>query len=120
MCSQTTYTLPCEHVRTIVTYCPAAQPIKKAPHTRKPCANTSHTSVPYPPPSGFGYDQFSSSLPKCPLASCPFEQRNRCWNCCWCGKSWNVGGRCSCVMIIDGNEYSCDHICCSTCEAASD
>lgn len=29
-------------------------------------------------------------------------------------------GRCSCVMIIDRQEYRCGHICCETCEAATE
>ncbi|KAJ3508724.1 hypothetical protein NM208_g15779 [Fusarium decemcellulare] len=89
MCRQVTFRLACEHVSTHITYCSAGIA------NRKPCANTTKQSIPYPPPSGY-------TLPKCPLPDCPFEAKNQAWDCCWCGKTWNVGGRCSCVMIGEG------------------
>ncbi|KAH6670906.1 hypothetical protein F5X68DRAFT_194406 [Plectosphaerella plurivora] len=111
MCNQTTYQLPCEHLRTQVHHCPSAPKTSKG---RKVCKNVTYSEIAYPPPAGFDMRSF----PKCPLASCPYEARNRCWNCCWCGKGWNDGARCSCVMIIEGNEYRCEHMCCNTCTAA--
>ncbi|KAF4987258.1 hypothetical protein FDECE_15516 [Fusarium decemcellulare] len=92
MCRQVTFRLACEHVSTHITYCSAGIA------NRKPCANTTKQSIPYPPPSGY-------TLPKCPLPDCPFEAKNQAWDCCWCGKTWNVGGRCSCVMIGEGGTY---------------
>lgn len=89
---------------------------------RKPCRNLTAQSIAYPmPPSFEGSPATAASsplLPKCPLPNCPFEQRNRCWNCCWCGKSFNEYGRCSCIMIVDGNKVWCEHICCETCTPA--
>ncbi|KAJ0116056.1 hypothetical protein J7T55_005001 [Diaporthe amygdali] len=89
---------------------------------RKPCRNLTAQSIAYPmPPSFEGSPATAASsplLPKCPLPNCPFEQRNRCWNCCWCGKRFNEYGRCSCIMIIDGNKVWCEHICCETCTPA--
>ncbi|TDZ35600.1 hypothetical protein C8035_v009736 [Colletotrichum spinosum] len=117
MCNTISYKLPCEHVQTSTSYCSKApHPSKKDSTNRKTCNSVTQRSIPYPPPPG--YDQ--RPLPKCPLASCPYEARNRCWNCCWCGKGWNAYGRCSCIMIIDGSQYHCEHICCNTCTAAID
>lgn len=117
MCTETTYTLPCQHVRTVTTYCPSA-PAPRPKHLRssprQTCANAIARTIPHPPPPHIS----PLSVPKCPLATCPYEARNRRWNCCWCGKSWNEGGRCSSVMIFDGSEVRCEHICCATCEAA--
>jgi hypothetical protein len=134
MCHQTTYMLPCEHVKTQVIYCAEASMVsgprgksgtrgssRRAP--RRPCRNLTRQSLPYPtPPSFVGSPSTAASsllVPKCPLASCPFEIKNRCWNCCWCGKTANETGRCDCIMIIDGSEVQCEHLCCDTCEAAS-
>lgn len=123
MCTETTYTLPCQHVRTITSYCSSAPAPSRSKSSRsgrsagaqrQTCANTMARTIPHPPPPHIS----AVSVPKCPLATCPYEARNRRWNCCWCGKSWNEGGRCSCVMIIDGSEVRCEHICCATCEAA--
>ncbi len=87
-----------------------------------PCANLTQQSLPYPTPPSFAGDPRTAAAsllaPKCPLADCPFEAKNRCWNCCWCGKGWNESGRCSCIMIIEGNRVQCEHICCPGCEAA--
>ena len=169
MCHQTTYTLPCEHVRTHIVYCadapmaptstkslskasnkgagsgnnggavsssntktkassstsskrPPASQSNTIPPKRQPCRNLTTQSIPYPvPPSFQGDPSMAASsplLPKCDLSPCPFEEKNRLWNCCWCGKEWNEQGRCSCIMIIDGNQVRCEHICCRTCEAA--
>lgn len=89
---------------------------------RKPCRNLTMQSIAYPMPPSFEGDPsmaaLSPLLPKCPLPRCPFEALNRCWNCCWCGKGWNEQGRCSCVMIIEGNQVRCEHICCETCTTA--
>ncbi|KAL1860267.1 hypothetical protein Daus18300_009321 [Diaporthe australafricana] len=89
---------------------------------RKPCRNLTAQSIAYPMPPSFEGSPSTAAgsplLPKCPLANCPFEQRNRCWNCCWCGKRFNEYGRCSCIMIIDGNKVWCEHICCETCTPA--
>lgn len=92
-------------------------------HGKRPCANMTIQSSPYPTPPSYASDPASFSQsplsPRCPLAgSCPFEQKNRCWNCCWCGKSWNQTGRCSCVMLIEGSQVRCEHICCPQCEPA--
>lgn len=127
MCTETTYTLPCQHVRTVTSYCPSAPAHRSSKHARtssgrsggggrarQTCGNAIARTIPHPPPPHIS----PHSVPKCPLATCPYEARNRRWNCCWCGKSWNEGGRCSCVMIIDGSEVRCEHICCATCEAA--
>lgn len=154
MCHQTTYTLPCEHVRTHIVYCADAPPVVSQdeiasrifngssgsnsiittslqytgplgsgpPRRRRPCKNLTQQYTPYPTPPSFRGDPSTAAnsplSPKCPLPDCPFEKRNRRWNCCWCGKGWNDKGRCSCVMIIDGTEFCCEHICCEGCEAA--
>lgn len=113
MCTETTYTLRCEHLTSRIAYCSEASPSSKSSRKpRKPCKRVTRVTVPYPPPPEFG------QLSKCPLATCPFEQRGGNWNCCWCGKEWNDRGRCRCIMIIDRQEYRCEHICCDTCEAA--
>ncbi|KJR87669.1 uncharacterized protein SPSK_10809 [Sporothrix schenckii 1099-18] len=87
-----------------------------------PCDNLTQQSLPYPTPPSFTCDPQTAATsllaPKCPLTDCPFEAKDRCWNCCWCGKGWNERGRCSCIMIIEGNRVQCEHICCSGCEAA--
>ncbi|CAN8095109.1 unnamed protein product [Discula destructiva] len=89
---------------------------------RKPCRNLTMQSIAYPMPPSFEGNPSTAAmsplLPKCPLPRCPFEALNRCWNCCWCGKGWNVQGRCSCIMIIEGNQVRCEHICCETCTTA--
>lgn len=89
---------------------------------RKACRNLTTQSIAYPMPPSFEGNPSSAALspllPKCPLPRCPFEARNRCWNCCWCGKGWNEQGRCSCIMIIEGSQVQCEHICCETCTAA--
>lgn len=161
MCHQTTYRLPCEHIRADVVYCadaPALEPGKKAsssghggsgggggkksrepsttskdknasnkkrnqsPPKRKACRNLTTQAIAYPLPPSFEGDPSTAAasplLPKCPLPRCPFEVLNRCWSCCWCGKGFNEQGRCSCIMIIEGNQVRCDHICCETCTAA--
>ena len=102
MCQQITFRLACEHVSTHIRYCAIGLSHRRA------CSNTTKQSIPYPPPPGY-------TLPKCPLADCPFEAKNQAWDCCWCGKTWNVGGRCSCVMIGEGATYRCEHICCESC-----
>lgn len=87
-----------------------------------PCDNLTQQSLPYPTPPSFACDPQTAATsllaPKCPLPDCPFEAKDRCWNCCWCGKGWNEHGRCSCIMIIEGNRVQCEHICCAECEAA--
>ncbi|KAL8403341.1 hypothetical protein RB594_008553 [Gaeumannomyces avenae] len=102
-------------------YSPAATTAATT-QTRRPCRNLTQQSLPYPtPPSFAGSPTVAASsplLPKCPLERCPFEERNRCWNCCWCGKQCNDTGRCRCVMIIEGNQVECEHICCGNCTAA--
>lgn len=174
MCHQTTYTLPCEHVRTDIIYCadaPLVETVKKSssptsrvsssgwggggggggggsssssskkdsssgkrnresstamrsksPPRRKPCRNLTSQAIAYPLPPSFEGDPSTAAssllLPKCPLPRCPFEAMNRCWNCCWCAKGWNEQGRCSCIMIIEGNLVRCEHICCETCTPA--
>ena len=133
MCTKIIYTLPCEHVRRVTIYCPAAPPLSTSAHRpihaggkspsdavvppRPTCPNVVTTNIPDPPPP----DIDPRTIPDCPLLPyCPYEARNRCWNCCWCGKARNRRGRCSCVMLIDGSQYKCEHICCTTCEAAVD
>lgn len=107
MCHLTTYTLACEHVHTAAQLCPSSK-------GGRWCRRTTQQHVGYPPPQGY-----ENQLPlRCPLPECPFEAKGRFWNCCWCGKGWNEEGRCSCIMIIDGAQYRCEHICCETCEAA--
>ncbi|KAM7203043.1 hypothetical protein V8F33_002391 [Rhypophila sp. PSN 637] len=101
---------------------PSSSSAAAAAHKR-PCSNLSVQSMPYPTPPSFAADPtsfYSSSplSPRCPLRDCPFEQKQRCWNCCWCGKGWNVTGRCGCVMLIEGNQVRCEHICCDQCEPA--
>ncbi|KAB5550876.1 hypothetical protein GE09DRAFT_1123995 [Coniochaeta sp. 2T2.1] len=91
---------------------------------KRPCKNLTVQALPYPMPPSYASNPqsfLSSPLsPRCPLAAdCPFAQKNRCWNCCWCGKAWNETGRCSCVMLIDGNQVQCEHICCPQCEPAA-
>lgn len=146
MCHQTMYTLPCEHVKTVTVYCvnapqassssssssksaaggggnSSSSSSKASSKQRKPCKKVTRQSIPYPTPPSFAGDPAvaasSPLLPKCPLANCPFEEKNRCWNCCWCGKGWNERGRCSCIMIIEGNQVQCEHICCPNCQAAA-
>ncbi|PKS11053.1 hypothetical protein jhhlp_002814 [Lomentospora prolificans] len=131
MCTKIIYTLPCEHVRRVSIYCPAAPPLSTSSSRsssspgsspgspgeiqRRTCPNVVTTNIPDPPPP----DIDPRTIPECPLLPhCPYEARRRRWNCCWCGKSWNERGRCSCVMLIDGTQYRCDHICCPACEAA--
>ncbi|KAI0977289.1 hypothetical protein F4678DRAFT_8488 [Xylaria arbuscula] len=115
MCTETSYTLRCEHVITRTLYCPDAPPTNpRSRRERRTCRKCIRNSVPWPPPPEYGAPS------RCPLARCPFEERGGLWNCCWCGKEWNEKGRCSCIMIIDRQEYRCDHICCETCEAATE
>ncbi|KAI0392833.1 hypothetical protein F5Y17DRAFT_434875 [Xylariaceae sp. FL0594] len=118
MCTETSYTLRCEHVVTKMLYC--ADAYYAAPdlssETGKevlmPCEMMVRTSVPWPPPE-------EDVVVACPLGpDCPFESKGGFWNCCWCGKEWNERGRCACVMLIDGQQFRCDHICCNTCEAS--
>lgn len=94
----------------------------RSPTKRKTCRNLTMQSIAYPMPPSFEGDPsmaaMSPLLPKCPLPQCPFEALKRCWNCCWCGKGWNEQGRCSCIMIIDGNQVRCEHLCCETCTTA--
>lgn len=89
---------------------------------RKPCRNLTSQAIAYPLPPSFQGDPSTAALspllPKCPLPRCPFEVLNRCWNCCWCGKGWNEQGRCSSIMIIEGSQWRCEHICCATCTPA--
>ena len=148
MCLQITYTLTCEHVQSEIKFCADAVPASSAsgssssakrdkkkkgssshhrhqgaPSTHMiPCANLQQMSQPYPTPPSFAGDPATAAasllMPKCPLPDCPFESKNRRWNCCWCGKAWNEYGRCSCTMIIEGNYVQCEHICCPACEAA--
>ncbi|KAK3995586.1 hypothetical protein QBC44DRAFT_319857, partial [Cladorrhinum sp. PSN332] len=91
---------------------------------KRPCANLSIQSLPYPTPPSFSENpsliSSSPSSPRCPLSDCPFEQNKRLWNCCWCGKAYNMTGRCSCVMLIDNNKVRCEHICCHQCTTAAD
>lgn len=95
---------------------------KSSAPKRRPCRNLTTQASAYPlPPSFEGDPSYAASsplLPKCPLSRCPFEALNRCWNCCWCGKGWNEQGRCSCIMIIEGAQVRCEHICCETCTPA--
>ncbi|KAF7562806.1 hypothetical protein G7046_g1332 [Stylonectria norvegica] len=106
MCHQITFRLACEHLSTVYAYCAVAHATG-----RWPCNNVTTESVPYPPPSRY-------TVPRCPLMDCPFEANNQAWNCCWCGKAWNVGGRCNAVMIHEGTKISCEHLCCKTCTPA--
>ncbi|KAI1437401.1 hypothetical protein GGR50DRAFT_644824 [Xylaria sp. CBS 124048] len=93
MCTETTYTLRCEHVVRRVLYCPDAPPPKKHSHKeQRTCKRCIQNSVPWPPPPDFGGIQI-----RCPLARCPFEARGGFWNCCWCGKEWNETGQCRSV-----------------------
>ena len=108
MCHQYAYTLVCEHV-----YYQPAKHCSRAPRAskgkdRKVCHDVSTSWDDYPPPAA-----------TCQLKDCPYEKMGRHWNCCWCGKAGNDVGRCSCVMIVGGGEYRCEHICCVTCEPAS-
>ncbi|OTA76862.1 hypothetical protein M434DRAFT_383269 [Hypoxylon sp. CO27-5] len=115
MCTETAYTLRCEHVVTRTLYCSdAPPPSRRSCAERRTCSRVVRNAVPWPPPPQFG------AQATCPLVNCPFEERGGYWNCCWCGKEWNDQGRCSCVMIIDRQEYRCGHICCETCEAATE
>ncbi|KAI0100466.1 hypothetical protein F4776DRAFT_521426 [Hypoxylon sp. NC0597] len=115
MCTETAYTLRCEHVVTRTLYCSdAPPPSRRSCAERRTCSRVVRNAVPWPPPPQFGMQA------TCPLVNCPFEERGGYWNCCWCGKEWNDQGRCSCVMIIDRQEYRCGHICCETCEAATE
>jgi hypothetical protein len=90
---------------------------------KRPCANLQTQSLPYPTPPSFAANpaMFVSSplSPRCPLGDCPFEAKNRCWECCWCGKGWNETARCGCVMIVDGSRVTCEHLCCSGCRPAA-
>ncbi|KAK3328042.1 hypothetical protein B0T19DRAFT_181488 [Cercophora scortea] len=102
---------------------PLPQGQQKCPQKR-PCAKLSIQSQPYPMPPSFASDPatISSSLlsPRCPVADCPFEQKQRCWNCCACGKGWNTTGRCACIMLVEGDMVPCGHVCCPECQAATD
>ncbi|RYC63136.1 hypothetical protein CHU98_g3094 [Xylaria longipes] len=88
MCTETSYTLRCEHVVSRTLYCPDAPPLNpRSRKERKTCRRCIRNSVPWPPPPDFG------AHIRCPLAKCPFEERGGYWNCCWCGKEWNEKGR---------------------------
>ncbi|EFX00647.1 hypothetical protein CMQ_7649 [Grosmannia clavigera kw1407] len=91
--------------------------------SRIPCTNLTQQSLPYPTPPSFEDNPQTAAAsllsPNCPLPNCPFEAKNRCWDCCWCGKGWNTKGRCSCILLIDGNQVQCAHICCPQCQAAA-
>ncbi|KAI2607816.1 hypothetical protein GGR54DRAFT_619687 [Hypoxylon sp. NC1633] len=88
MCTETAYTLRCEHVVTRTLYCSDAPPPSRQSHReRRPCNRVIRNAVPWPPPPQFG------TQASCPLANCPFEQRGGYWNCCWCGKEWNDQGQ---------------------------
>ena len=91
---------------------------------KQACPNMTTLSVPYPaPPSAVDNPaSYSASplFPRCPLPDCPFEQKNRCWDCCWCGKDSNSASRCSSVMLFEGNKVPCEHLCCPQCRAARD
>ncbi|KAH8879560.1 hypothetical protein GQ53DRAFT_755880 [Thozetella sp. PMI_491] len=89
---------------------------------KETCENLQIQSVDYPLPPSAQDDPatYPASLlfARCPLETCPFEQKNRFWNCCWCGKRGNVTGRCTCVLVFEGNLVRCEHFCCATCEEA--
>jgi hypothetical protein len=112
MCTHTSYTFPCEHVATDIKYCSSAPAPPKKDSKKKlaMCKKPAFVDKEVYPTTASG------KAPKCPLPRCPYEMRGGCWNCCWCGKSGNLRGRCSCVMITEGTEYRCEHICCGTCE----
>ncbi|KAH9996740.1 hypothetical protein F4779DRAFT_185161 [Xylariaceae sp. FL0662B] len=81
MCTDTAYTLRCEHVVTRILYCSDAPPPSRGSRKqRTTCSWVIRNSVPWPPPPEFG------SEVTCPLARCPFTERGGYWNCCWCGK----------------------------------
>ncbi|KAI2470800.1 hypothetical protein F4781DRAFT_389101 [Annulohypoxylon bovei var. microspora] len=85
MCTETAYTLRCEHVVTRTLYCSdAPPPSRRSCGERRTCIRVFRNAVPWPPPPQFGT--------QCPLANCPFEERGGHWNCCWCGKEWNNQG----------------------------
>lgn len=84
MCTETAYTLRCEHVVTRTLYCSEAPPPSRK--ERRACSRVIRNAVPWPPPPQFG------TQATCPLANCPFEERGGYWNCCWCGKEWNSQG----------------------------
>ncbi|KAI1190291.1 hypothetical protein F5B17DRAFT_388012 [Nemania serpens] len=87
MCTETSYTLRCEHVVTRTLYCSDAPPLNpRSRRERRTCKRCIRNSVPWPPPPDFG------AHIRCPLARCPFEARGGVWNCCWCGKEWNEKG----------------------------
>ncbi|KAI0505147.1 hypothetical protein F5B22DRAFT_534695 [Xylaria bambusicola] len=91
MCTETAYTLRCEHVVTRRLYCSDAPPPPTNPRSRggerRTCRKCIRNSVPWPPPPEYG-----GAPSRCPLARCPYEERGGCWNCCWCGKEWNEKG----------------------------
>ncbi|KAH8158634.1 hypothetical protein CIB48_g9614 [Xylaria polymorpha] len=88
MCTETSYTLRCEHVVIRTLYCSDAPPLNpRSRKERKACKKCIRNSVPWPPPPDFG------AHIRCPLPKCPFEERGGYWNCCWCGKEWNEKGR---------------------------
>ncbi|KAI1475352.1 hypothetical protein K445DRAFT_19184 [Daldinia sp. EC12] len=88
MCTETAYTLRCEHVVTRTLYCSdAPPPSRQSRKERRTCNRVIRNAVPWPPPPQFG------TQATCPLANCPFEERGGYWNCCWCGKEWNDQGK---------------------------
>ncbi|KAI1161619.1 hypothetical protein F5B18DRAFT_627576 [Nemania serpens] len=108
MCTETSYTLRCEHVVTRTLYCPDAPPLNpRSRRERRTCKRCIRNSVPWPPPPDFG------AHIRCPLARCPFEARGGVWNCCWCGKEWNEKGEssmkkyacaCGCARIANPSQ----------------
>ncbi|KLU85700.1 hypothetical protein MAPG_04721 [Magnaporthiopsis poae ATCC 64411] len=145
MCYQINYMLPCEHVRTHIVYCADAPPASTAselpsstagPRSERRSKGPKSSSKSRGGGGGGAHERHGSSMLGFDLlpnndspatvqkpdaadaARCPFEEKNRCWNCCWCGKQGNDTGRCRCVMIIEGNHVECEHICCGNCTAA--
>ncbi|KAK3370045.1 hypothetical protein B0H63DRAFT_306161 [Podospora didyma] len=54
--------------------------------------------------------------PRCPLPDCAYEEKRRCWECCSCGKGWNMTGRCIAVHIWESDPVPCEHVCCEGCK----
>ncbi|EXV06771.1 hypothetical protein X797_001493 [Metarhizium robertsii] len=108
MCTESYFTLKCEHVAVSLDVCarvPRGGPTQ--------CTDYKVERPAYPFPS-------DTKLPACPKSPrCPFELRDGVWNCCWCGKTRNTTGRCGCRMVSSHEEYFCEHVCCERCGKGS-
>lgn len=107
MCHVVRHRLMClRHIFTEVVTC------RKSPGPGRACHEATEQDgiVGYPPNPDYGV------LPeRCPVADCPYETRNRDWQCCRCKKRGNSEARCSSRSVENGRR--CPHICCYNCSS---